>query len=185
MGISLRFDSAALLDPYIDEIGALLQRSDEGSRKGAIFLLAQGLPTPSPKAMTLLKTHMHAANTDPREVGGVASVLLHRQGPQTDPAVVHEILAVVRARNDPGLTASVLSQFGNFRVTTAEALRFIADGFKNPDSGVRRDAVDAVGMFDAGTRAGFTQALQAIAHNPAELPDIRKIAEGVLARAGG
>jgi len=182
-GISLRLDSAVLLEPYIDDLGRLLRSPYAALRKPAMFLLAQGLPAPSPRAVKYLRDHMHAASSDAEEVRGIAGTLLYRR--PVDPATLHEVLALVHTRDDPSTTAGVVNNLGSFRITAEEALNFIKDGLKNPDSGVRREAVRAISMLDRDVRATFTEELQRVAGDSAEAPDIRKLAQGVLAQSGG
>jgi len=185
MGIGLRPNSSALLDPYVDEIGALLQRPDGVTRRNAIFLLVQALPARSAKALPLLKAHMRAAKTDADEAGIIAADLLHYQSWRNDAAGVHETLAFVQTRNAPEIDSRALYALGEFRIATSDALGLVGEGFKNPDPRVRRAAVEAVRNLGIDVRSRFANALQAIAHAPEELPDIRKIAESILAQSGG
>lgn len=183
MGIGLRQDSSALLYPYIDEIGALLLQPDAVTRRNAIFLLAQALPAPSAKALALLSAYMRAGNTDADEAGVIAADLLHYDSWRKDPAGVHEILAFVQTRKAAEIRSRALYAVGEIRIATSDALGFIDESFKNPDPGVRRAAIEAVRNVGTEVRSRFAKTLQAIAHNPDELPNIRKLAEDVLARS--
>jgi hypothetical protein len=177
--VAMRPDSARLLEPYIDDLGALLKEPDQPTRNATIFLLAGTRPVPPPKALLYLAAHMNDRNTPVDDIAPSAGGLLSPYRP-VDPAILHSVLNVVRERGDAKLTARILDQMGLLQISHEEALKFIQTSLTDANSFVRRAAVQAVGKMSSDVKAKFVQDLERVVQNSDENPETRSHAKQVL-----
>ena len=88
LGVSLRLDSAKLLEGYVDDLAALLDDPDQGVRGGAIYILGATNPAPSPKALAHLEAHLNDQISDDNTASTLAASLLKARGASVIPAVL-------------------------------------------------------------------------------------------------
>ncbi len=177
---NFRPDSAKLLEPYVDDLGTLLDGA-EGSnspRHAAMYVLGSMKPDLPPKAIVLLNAHLEDSRSSAEETLTIAASLL--KAAPTDASTLHKVLLVVSHRSDPGLTNGVLRQLGLSKSRLPEALNFIAESLSQTDPHLRASAVDAVARLDRDERARFSTQLGNIASDPTETEDVRNKAKSVL-----
>jgi hypothetical protein len=168
-----RTDSAQLMEPYEDSLMVLL---DQDSREPAIYLLGIEHPRPSPRALTALYAHLNDGKNSPEEFDLIAGALLSSF--PADPSVAHEVLAAARKRMKVGVDDSIIRNIGLAKITNAEALAYVREGFSDP--GVRIAAVEAIGRMPSEIRARFVNELRSVAEDSGERPETRAEAQQVL-----
>lgn len=159
------------------DMATLLNDSDMGIRRGAIFILRSGNPAPSVKALALLSAHLNDRNNSEEIAATIANAMLKAH---PDSATVHTVLNLVEQRRDPNLRADVTHMLGLYRVVADESLAFIGDGLKNTDSHVRVESVAALEQMPREVQGRFTSELQRLADDPSENSDIRSRAQRML-----
>jgi hypothetical protein len=164
--VSLRLDSTALLDGYIDDLAPLLDDPDQGVRKLGMFVLGGTNPSPSPKALALLESHLYDKGNDIDAASMLAATELKERGASAAP----DVLALVGQR--PELKTDVIQMFGLYRITVVPALNFIHSGFQDSRADTRRISVDAVGSLPKDVQKGFEQDLLRLIQNPDEDPAV-------------
>ncbi len=180
IAVVTRPDSAKVLEPYIDDLGALLS-GPEGAislRHGALYVLGSLKPTLPPKAIAHLNAHLEESRNSDEETLTIAASLL--DSAPTDAAIVHKTLLVVSQRPDPGLTGGVLRQLGLNKTRVPEALDFIGRNLNHADPNVRASAVDAASRLDRDVRKQFTAQLSRILSDPSESEYMRSQARLAL-----
>ncbi len=180
IAVVTRADSAKLLEPYIDDLGALLS-GPEGAislRHGALYVLGSMKPTLPPKAVAHLNAYLEESRNSDEETLTIAASLL--ESAPADAATVHKTLLVVSRRSDPGLTGGVLRQLGLNKTRVPEALNFIATNLNHADPNVRASAVDAVSRLDHDIRKQFAAQLSRISSDPSEPEHMRSQARLAL-----
>jgi len=180
IAVVTRGDSAKLLEPYIDDLGALLS-GPEGAislRHGALYVLGSMKPTVPPKAIAHLSAHLEESRNSDEETLTIAASLL--ESAPTDAATVHKTLLVVSQRSDPGLTGGVLRQLGLNKTRVPEALNFIGVNLNHADPDIRASAVDAVSRLDHDIRKQFAPQLVRIVSDPSEAEHVRSQAKSAL-----
>jgi hypothetical protein len=173
LGVSLRLDSAKLLEGYVDDLAALLDDPDQGVRGGAIYILGATNPAPSPKALAHLEAHLNDQISDDDTASTLAASLLKARGASVIPAV----LTLLEQR--PGLLTGVIQMLGLYRITTDEALKLIHAGFQDSRADSRRVSVDAVANLPMDAGKGFEQDLLRLMQNPDEEPRVSERARQV------
>jgi hypothetical protein len=180
ISVVMRPDSAKLLEPYIDDLGALLN-GPEGAispRHAAAFVLGSMKPAVPPKAMAHLSAHLDESRNSNEEELTIAASLL--DSARSDPAILHKTLVVVSRRSDPGLTNGVLRQLGLSKSRLPEAMSFIGANLNQTDSHLRASAVDAAARLDRDVRTQFSGDLARIASDPSEQEHVRNQAKMAL-----
>jgi HEAT repeat protein len=166
-------DGSKLLEPYVDDLGLLLDDPDQGVRNAAISILGSH-PAASPKALVYLEAHLNDKANDDGAARAIAGALLQSGGR----SAVSKVLALVEQR--PLLQGEVIQMLGTLKITTEDALNLVHAGLKDSKSGIRRTAVDAVGNLPKEVRKGFEQDLLRLMANPDEDPKVRERAQAVL-----
>jgi HEAT repeat protein len=161
------------LEPYVDDLGLLLDDPDQGVRNAAISILGSH-PAASPKALVYLEAHLNDKANDDGAARAIAGALLQSGGR----SAVSKVLALVEQR--PLLQGEVIQMLGTLKITTEDALNLVHAGLKDSKSGIRRTAVDAVGNLPKEVRKGFEQDLLRLMANPDEDPKVRERAQAVL-----
>lgn len=180
LAVGTRSDSAKLLEPYIDDLGALLS-GPEGAislRHGALYVLGSTKPNILPKALAHLNAHLEDDRNSNEETLTIAASLL--EASPNDTATVHKTLSVVGRRADPGLTSGVIRQLGLSKSRNREALAFLGASLSHADAHVRESAVDAASRLDQDVRAEFAVPLARIASDPNESEHARTQARTAL-----
>ena len=171
-GISLRPDGTSLLEPYVDDLGPLVSDADQPTRHLTIHMLVSTTPGPSAKVLPYLAARMNDKNTSPEEVATTAAGLLGASHP-ADPATLHQVLELVRERDQIDLTTAILKDLSLLQITHEEALRFVSLSLTDANAFVRRAAVEAARMMPKEVRATFRPGLLRVAQNPDENPETR------------
>lgn len=170
--IRLRPDSTSLLEPYIDDLGPLLSDADQPTRHATLVILTGMTPGPPAKVLPHLAARMNDKNTPPNEVATTAAGLLAASRP-ADPATLHQVLELVRERDQIDLTTAILKDLSLLQITHEEALRFVSSSLTDANPFVRQAAVEAARMMPKEVRATFRPGLLRVAQNPEENPETR------------
>lgn len=180
LSVALRYDSAGLLEPYIDDLGKLLDGSEDYASLRHLDLTVLGLMQPKlpPKAIALLDAHLEDKGNSAQETLTIAASLI--KAAPTDASTLHKILMVVSNRADPGLTNSVIRQLGLSKSRLPEAMDFISANLNKEDPGLRASAVDAVSRLDKDKRALFSSQLVRISSDARESQHVRTQATQAL-----
>jgi hypothetical protein len=180
MAVSLRGDSQKLLEPYIDDLGSLLNgpAGSISQRHGALYILGNTKPHLSAKALGHLNAQLEDSRNSDEEALTIAASLL--ENAPSDPSTVHKSLLVVSRRSNPGLTGGVLRQLGLSKSRAPEALTFIRANLGHADADVRASAVDAASRLDSDIRPQFSAELSRIASDPLESKHTRNLAAQAL-----
>ncbi|ADV83956.1 hypothetical protein AciPR4_3200 [Terriglobus saanensis SP1PR4] len=178
ISVMLRFDSAGLLGPYIDDLGKLAEEKDNSRRQLVLLILGSLKPKLPEKAIEYLKANLESTRNSNQETLVIAASLL--QAARTDAPTVHRVLLVVSSRSDADLTSSVIRQLGLSRIRLPEAVNFISSNLNQEDEFLRASAVDAASRLDKDTRAQFSSQLNRIASDPKETQYVRQQAAEAL-----
>lgn len=170
------FDSAKLLEPYIDDFGKLLDDRDFRWRQGVFFILGHLNPKPPDKAIAYFAAHLEGSSGEDTQA---FAVLLLNAAP-ADPSIVHRVLSLASARANRDLTMAVLKQLGLSRIQFPEAVDFISANLNQDDKYLREQAVDAASRLDKDTRAQLSGQLSQIASDPKEDKEVRQQAAQAL-----
>jgi hypothetical protein len=176
--VMMRFDSAQLLGPYIDDLGKLVDEVDPARRQFVLSILGGLNPKLPDKAFEYLMANLQNSRNSIGETVTIAVCLL-RAAP-TDPATVHKVLVFASARSDADLTNGVLSQLGLSKIRLTEAVDFISANLNQEDKRLRASAVVAASRLDKETRTHFSAQLSRIASDPAEDQYVRGQAASAL-----
>jgi hypothetical protein len=182
LSVVTRPDSAKLLEPYIDDLGTLLEGTEgaQSMRHAALYVLGSMKPNLPLKAIAHLNAHLEKNRNSDEETLTIAASLV--EASPTDASTLHKVLLVLSSRSDPGLTNGVLRQMGLSKSRLPEALTFIAANLSQTDSHLRASAVDAVARLDSDERVQFSTQLARIANDPTESEHVRKQAQSALQR---
>jgi len=181
MAVALRLDSSALVEPYVDELGAIANGPSGGQqspRLGALFILGSTHPNVLPKAIPYLLKNLEAASSSPQETLSAAASLL--EAFPKDPPIIGRVLGITSDRSDSGLTTGVVRQLGLMKTVEPQALKFIGSALDSPNPTVRFAAAEAVGKLDRDVRARFARQLGRIASDRDESEDLRRMASAAL-----
>ncbi len=176
--VMMRFDSARLLGPYIDDFGKFVDERDPAQRQFVLYILGGLNPKLPDKVFAYLMANLQNSSNSIGETVTIAACLL-RAAP-TDPATVHKVLVFASARSDADLTNGVLSQLGLSKIRLTEAVDFISVNLNQDDKRLRASAVDAASRLDKDTRAHFSSQLSRIASDPKESQYVRQQAAQAL-----
>jgi hypothetical protein len=180
LAVDLRFDSAELLEPYIDDFGRLLDGtgSDTPLRRGVFFILGSMSPKLPSKAIAVLNAHLEDSRNSTQETITIAASLL--EALPADAPTLHKILLVVANRSDSDLTNTVIRTLGLTRSRLPEAMDYIAANLNQKDVYLRTSAVDAASRLDKDKKALFFSKLNQIASDPEEPQNLRNQAAAAL-----
>lgn len=182
LAMTTRADSAKLLDPYIGDLGLLLDGPEgaQSLRHGALYVLGSAKPQISSKAVAFLNSHLDDSRNSNEETLTIAVSLM--QASPSDAATLHKTLATVGRRADPGLNSGVIRQLGLMKTRSPEALGFLEANLGHPDVHVRESAVDAISRLDPDVKTRFAVHLTRIAADPNESEQSRSLAKAALQR---
>lgn len=176
--ISLRPDSEALLEPYVESLIGLLTAPEPGIRKGAVYLLGATQPAASFEAMTALIAHLSDQKNSADELRmNVAAVLGSHP---SDAGTIHAVLAAVEQRPEFKIKGATIQMLGLYTIINDKALGFIRSGLSGDDRHLRESAIDAVERLPKAVRSTFRRDLQHITDDPSESPEVRSRAAPVL-----
>ena len=167
MAVALRFDSATLLDPYVDELAAIMSDPRSQANVFAATILAITRPSLSPKVIATFANHLGDASNSASVTATLAGGLL-RSSVANDPISVHHVLSIVQKRNESLLTSAIVRELGLQGIKNAEALAFIGKTLDSTDPAIREAALDSVTRLDRENRARFAAQLGRIAADPRE-----------------
>jgi HEAT repeat protein len=178
--VGLRSDSATLLEPCVDELGALANGAGgaQSLRHGALFALGNTHPTIIPKAVPYLLGNLENEANSSSETLTIAVSLLAAL--PTDRAINQRIATLVTQRANAVLTSGVLDELGLVKTNDPKALALIASSLSSTDANVRFSAVQAVTRFDRDARTQFAAQLGRIAADPKESQQLRSMANAAL-----
>ena len=180
IAVSLRTDSQKLLEPFIDDLGAILSgpAGAISERHGALLILGNTKPHLSPRAVAHLNAQLEDSRNSDEETLTIAASLI--ENAPSDTATIHRTLLVAGQKSSPGLTGGVLRQLGLSKSRAPEALTFIHSNLQHSDEDVRASAVDAVSRLDRDIRPQFSAELARISANPQESEHMRTQASQAL-----
>jgi hypothetical protein len=179
-----RFDSANVLEPYIDDLGKLADEKDNPLRQGILFILGSLLPKIPDKAIAYLEANLERGST--QEASAItASLLKASRGSllhpvPADPSIVHKVIAFTTARADEDLTSNVLHELGLYRIQIPEAINFISANLNESNPRLRAAAVEGASRLDKDARAQLRGQLSQIASDPKEVKEVRQQAVQAL-----
>jgi hypothetical protein len=174
----VRFDSASLLGPYIDDLGKLLDERDNARRQLVFAILGSLKPKLPAKAIAYLSANLESSRNSDEEALTIAASLL--EAAPADSSILHRVLLVVSSRSDAGLTNGVIRQLGLSKSRLPEAINFISANLNQNDPYLRASAVDAVSRLDKDKKTLFSSQLIRIASDPKEPEHVRKQATQAL-----
>jgi HEAT repeat protein len=186
ISVMLRFDSAKVMEPYIDALGKLADEKDNPRRQLVLSILEGLLPRPSDKAIAYLEANLENSKNTSQETLGITACLLHisKTGSShwapADPSIVHKVLAFVSAHPDVDLTSNVVHQIGLYGIQLPEAVNFISANLDQNDRLLRASAVEAASRLDKDTRVQLEGQLSRIASDPQEEQNVRNEAAEAL-----
>lgn len=175
ISVLIRFDSASLLGPYVDDLGKLVDEKDNARRQLVFFILGSLNPKVPAKAIDYLTANLESSRNSNEEALTIAASLL--QATPGDTLILHKVILLARVRSDAGLTSGVLRQLGLTKSRLPEAMDFIS---ANLNQGDRASAVDAVSRLDKDKRVQFSPQLDRIASDPKEDRYVRSQASAAL-----
>ena len=178
LSVSLRPDSHKLLEPYIDDLGAVVKGGNSPLRAGALNILGSTHPVSGSKAAGILKASLRAENSPVGELIIAASGLL--QASSSSPDLVHDVLMATELRSNGALTSAVIRELGNLKIRGSESLAFIEKGLRSTDVYTRGAALQSVAWFEPETRSKFRQHIYEIANDANETPEVRSQARALL-----
>jgi len=185
--LTLRPDSAQLLEPYISELSAFLSVPEEGARIAVVYALGAALPVPPPRAIDYLLLHLAFRSLTAEELRMTAAAILGATVASGDTASeppntrnVHLVLNAIDQHPQFRLKGALIEMLGTYRISNEEADRYIRGGLVDGNSSIRRTAVDAIGRMPSERRATFVTDLQRIADDPKEDSEVRSRAAAVL-----
>jgi hypothetical protein len=178
ISVMLRFDSASLLGPYIDDLGKLVDEKDNARRQLVFAILGSLKPKLPAKAFAYLTANLESSRNSNEEALTIAASLL--EAAPADSSILHRVLLVVSSRSDAGLTNSVIRQLGLSKTRLPEAIDFIAANLNQESEGLRTSAVDAASRLDKDMRAQISSQLSRIASDPKESLYVRQQAAQAL-----
>jgi hypothetical protein len=114
-----RPDSAQLIEPFIDDLIAILNDPAPGMKGNAASVLGGARPTPSDKSVLALAGHLNDKDNGPEEFRVVARALLSAR--PADVSIVRAVLAGLSGYSSDGLDGQVIQSFGLLRITCDEA----------------------------------------------------------------
>jgi hypothetical protein len=174
----IRFDSAKILEPYIDELEKLSDGGDAQARGYILLVLGGLIPNPPDKAVAYLEANLENSRNSRQETLSITASLL--KSSPTDTSTVHRVLAFVSAHPEADVTGDVLHQVGLYRVQLPEAISFISTNLNQDDHRLRAAAVEAVSRMDKDARAQLHGQLSQIASDPGVAQDVRQQATRAL-----
>jgi hypothetical protein len=190
ISVMLRFDSAKLLESYIDDLGKLADEKDNARRRLAVVILGGLIPRPPDKAIAYLEANLENSRNSSQETQSIAASLLHASKlmdssnlshwAPADPSIVHKVLAFVAAHPDTDLTSNVLHEIGLEAIQVPEAIDFVSANLDGVDPRLRAAAVEGASRLDKDTRAQFSSQLKRIASDPKEDKNVRNQAAQAL-----
>jgi hypothetical protein len=182
--VTLRLDSAQLLEPYIDDLGKLLDDKDFRWRQIVLFVLGGKIPDTPEKAIAYLEANLERGST--QEAPAItASLLKASRGSllhpvPADPSIVHKVIAFTAARADVDLTSNVLHEIGLYRIQIPEAINFISANLNQANPRLRAAAVEGASRLEKDARAQLSGQLSQIAADPKEDQSVRNDAARAL-----
>jgi hypothetical protein len=172
------YDSEALIEPYVP--GLLLIADDRASpllRNTARYVLGNTRPKMSQKALVYTAANLTDKSNTVEEIGAMACALL-RYG---SPPVVHDVFAYIRSRGEPLLDGMIVSCIRNLpNMNSTEILDFIGASLDNPNSEIRRIAVEAVARLPMDKRSPFLDRLGRMSTDPKETDGVRSAVREAL-----
>jgi HEAT repeat protein len=174
MDVTLRFsDGPTLLAPYVDTVAPFLNRTEEGAKSPAIWILGK---SGSPKALAYLADHLNDQNNSSDQALSMSAHLLESR----DPVYAQKVLNLVEQRPDLKLKSDVINALGLYGVIIPEALNLIREGLQDSTGETRRVAIDAIGHLPKEVRKGFEPDLLQVMTIPNLDPTIRDRAQQVI-----
>jgi hypothetical protein len=177
ISVMIRFDSAKILEPYIDEL-IKLSDEDKVERPRILYILGSLNPKLPDKVIAYFDANLESTRNSSEEAQTIAVLLL--EAAPADASILHRVLGFVSRRADSNLTDGVLHQLGLSRIQLPEAVDFISANLNQDDRRLRAGAVEAASRLDKDTRAQFNGQLSRIASDPEEPQDVRKQAAAAL-----
>lgn len=178
ISVMVRFDSASLFEPYIDDLAKLADEGEPAWRQRLLMIIGSLNPKIPTKAFEYLMTKLERSEKSSVEAR-TAAVYLLKAAPN-DVSTVHKVLSFASSHPDADFSTGVLQQLGLSRTRLPEAVDFISASLDQQDPSLHYAAVDAASRLDKDARARCTSGLRRIASNPAENEDVRRQAAQVL-----
>ena len=186
LSVMLRFDSAKVLEPHIDDLEKLSDGDDPQARGYILSVLGGLIPIPPDKAIAYLEAKLESSRNSSQETLRITAGLLHaaKGNPlhptPADPSIVHKVIALTTARADDDLTSDVLHEIGLYKIQVPEAIDFISANLNEKNPRLRAAAVEGASRLDKDTRAQLHGQLSHIASDPEESQDVRQQAAQAL-----
>ena len=174
--VAFRPDSAALLDPFVGEVGSILNSPKDTLRQAALTMLGLMNPNPSPKAIGLLTSHLD----DPSNSLDISLTICASLLQMYNDELIKTVLTFAQKRGDPDITAGVVRGLGLNRSHNEEGLALIGKSLDSPNQSVKLAAVDAASRADGATRARFLAQLHGIASDGRESAEVRSAAQAAI-----
>lgn len=177
--ISRRPDGGLLLGNRVNELGSLLDRSDERLAGGATGILRNLMPSQSGTIVPIIITHLHAAKT-PRlvEVELMAIMLDFRADDPNAMKAVDDFLAKGTA---PNITIATLKMLGAHRAgSTPEIDAFSTRALGSSNKYIKIAAIYTVHARRSTAWNQAQPALSKLASDPGEDKDVRTLANKAL-----
>jgi hypothetical protein len=182
MVVGLRPDSSKLLEPYVDDLGALANgpKGAQSLRHGALLLLGTTHPSIIPKAVPYLLGNLEDEANSGEETLTIAASLLEAFPANRE--IIEKVVGFVQSRSDTGLTTGVLRQVGLMKSRDPRALSLIGSNLDSANRGIRYAAVDAVSRLDRDVRGQFARQVARIATDDKESAELRSMADAALTK---
>jgi len=182
MVVGLRPDSSKLLEPYVDDLGALTNgpKGAQSLRHGALLLLGTTHPNIIPKAVPYLLGNLEDEANSSEETLTIAASLLEAFAANQE--IIDKVVDFVKNRSDTGLTTGVLRQLGLMKSRDPHALSLIRSNLDSANPGIRYAAVDAVSRLDRDVRGQFARQVGRIATDDKESQELRSMADAALTK---
>jgi len=171
-------DSAAIQEPYIQDLARMLDEPDVPLRTGAIYAMINSSPQPSPKALAVLRMHFNDGTNTGEQFSLIAVGLL--KAFPSDATLLQSVLEGFGRYPDQrvGLEAGMMQFLGLRKITNNVALNLIRRGFADPST--RLVAIESVERMPKEIRDTFVSELKKVSDDPDAEPSIRTAASNVL-----
>jgi HEAT repeat protein len=180
--IAQRPDSAALLGSRVGVIGHdLLTAPRPETRAGEIIILGTLKPAPPPEVVPIFLTFLKRTDTDAQaQASGVVFELVQIAPEKPEVlAAIHEVLSRSLETND---RIGILNALGTSSVKDTRIITMMIGSLDDPDPGVRSTAIQALGRIGTKALRQAEPALQRLAADPKQIPDVVAAAKDALQR---
>lgn len=175
--ISLRSDSADLLNPYIDDIGQLFNSPSRRVTGYAALIVLNLRPAPPPEVVRLMLASLNQANPAEAQISAVAALV--RLAPE-NPDVVAAVLKFLSRPLDVDTRIAALNAIHTSRVNDPGVQDAVIKALNDPHPGVKVAAIGTLDRMGPEAVGKAKSRLQTFTKEPNEPVRVRAAAQDAL-----